>query len=137
MRKIHSNSYVDLDNDRNADIIVTTEQHFEIWHNTGKNGEDANDDSNFLHTKSVKLPKECGNQGSSCKVGQLAFADFDLDGQLDLIFPVCHDGKDCANSTIYFCSTNDLWHKVSCTQQNKYDLEILSVRNFVESLVYI
>lgn len=108
MRKIHSNSYVDLDQDGNADIIVTTEHHFELWHNQGKKGMEAHSHPNFVHTKSIKLPKECYKNDTSCLVGQLAFADFDLDGQLDLIFPVCHDGTTCANSTIYFSSASKL-----------------------------
>jgi len=111
MRKIHSNSFVDLDSDGNADIIVTSEHHFELWRNTGKNHESSNvhDATNFVHTKNVKLPKECGKPDTKCLVGQLAFADFDLDGQLDLIFPVCHDGTECANSTIYFSTAKELW----------------------------
>ena len=69
---------------------------------------EAHDHPNFVHTKSIKLPKECYKNDTSCLVGQLAFADFDLDGQLDLIFPVCHDGTTCANSTIYFSSASKL-----------------------------
>ena len=88
----HSNSYVDLDGDGNADIIVTTEKHFEIWHNAGQK------ELNFVHSKSVKLPEKCGDD---CKVGQLAFADFDLDGKLDVLFPLCLDSE-CVESQIYF-----------------------------------
>ena len=69
---------------------------------------EAHNHPNFVHTKSIKLPKECYKNDTSCLVGQLAFADFDLDGQLDLIFPVCHDGTTCANSTIYFSSASKL-----------------------------
>ena len=74
----------------------------------GKKGMEAHNHPNFVHTKSIKLPKECYKNDTSCLVGQLAFADFDLDGQLDLIFPVCHDGTTCANSTIYFSSASKL-----------------------------
>ena len=92
MRKIHSNSYVDLDGDGNADIIVTTDEHFEIWHNPGKK------DMDFVHSKSIKLPVKCQDD---CKVGQFAFADFDLDGKLDVLFPICVDSE-CVESQIYF-----------------------------------
>ena len=91
----HSNSYVDLDGDGNADIIVTTQKHFELWHNSGPKK------SNFVHKKNVALPEKCGDD---CLVGQLAFADFDLDGKLDLLFPVCLD-KECMESVIYFTKT--------------------------------
>ena len=105
MRKTHSNSFVDLDKDGNADIIVTTDFHFELWHDAGKKEENG---TTFIHAKNVKLPKECG-ENLKCSVGQLAFADFDLDGQLDLVLPICDDVK-CANSTLYFATVRDLWN---------------------------
>lgn len=106
VRNPHSNAFVDLDSDGNADIIVTSHHYFELWHNVGK----EEDDANFVHVKNIRLPGECGKSENSCAIGQLAFADFNLDGELDLLFPVCHDGKDeCVNTTIYFASTLKLW----------------------------
>jgi integrin alpha FG-GAP repeat containing protein 1 len=106
MKKPHSNSFVDLDGDGNADLIVTSEDYFELWHNDGKK---ESDNGSFVHIKNIKLPADCKPSQDTCAVGQLAFSDFDLDGKLDLVFPVCHDGKDCSNSTMYFTTTKKLW----------------------------
>ena len=139
MRNPHSNSFVDLDNDGNADILVTSEYFFELWHDSGKKEVD-NATKTFVHAKNVKLPKECGEESDTkCSVGQLAFADFDLDGKLDLIFPICHDGPPCSNSTLYFASASDLWNspKNDETIFKPMTIDIKNLRfSFTEDPIY-
>lgn len=122
MRAIHSNSFVDLDKDGNADILVTSDKYLEIWHNSGG---DITADT-FVHTKNVQLPDDCSK--NSCLVGQLAFADFDLDGNLDLVLPICHDGKTCANSSLYFATVLDIFHGKN--SQDIFKLMTVDLRNF-------
>ncbi len=49
-----------------------------------------------------------GGDAGDC-AGQAAFADFDLDGRLDVIFPACDD-RDCrkGGNTIYFAPVIEL-----------------------------
>lgn len=122
MRPIHSNSFVDLDKDGNADILVTSDHYLEVWHNSGS----PDVDDTFVHSKNVKLPKDC-SEGQACFVGQLAFADFDLDGNLDLVLPICHDGKACANSSLYFATVHDIWHS---SDEAIFKLMTADLRNF-------
>ena len=110
LRSPHSNSFVDLNGDGNADIIVTAKSHFELWKNQGKQ-----EDSSFVHFKDIKLPGKCSEEGSNCQLGQFAFADFDLDGKLDVLFPLCFDGPTCTNSTIWFAKVKDMWESEEST----------------------
>ena len=126
----HSNAFVDINNDGNADILVTTEDDFELWINQGGKTQ-AN--QNFVLNKSIPLPPNCSkNNTAKCTFGQLAFADFDLDGRLDMIFPAClDDSEDCENrgsSVIYFSKVTDLLNagdddKKSIFKQTPIDLD--------------
>ncbi|XP_071746337.1 LOW QUALITY PROTEIN: T-cell immunomodulatory protein [Lepeophtheirus salmonis] len=83
-RSPHSNAYVDLNNDGNADLFLTTKSGFEIW----------------LRDKSGSFKKEREIPMDNYQyIGQASFADFNLDGSLDIIVPVCYD-KECLNGTI-------------------------------------
>ena len=42
-------------------------------------------------------------------IGQAVFADFDLDGKLDLLLPACFDPK-CANSSLLQVGLEKLWN---------------------------
>ena len=108
-RNPHSNAFVDLNNDGNSDILVTTETGFELWENKGTVG-----DPHFkLHepvkdVKDVKYPPCEGPTGAKgpC-LGQSVFGDFDLDGRLDMVFPVCQDG--CKTGSLYWSPLANLW----------------------------
>jgi len=111
----HSNAFVDINNDGNADILVTTEDDFEVWINQGgKSTTQTDQNTNFVLEKRIPLPSNCTkNNTAKCTFGQLAFADFDLDGRLDMIFPACldHESDDCeklGSSVLYFSKVTDL-----------------------------
>ena len=122
----HSNAFVDINNDGNADILVTTEDDFEVWTNQGGK---LQTDQNFVFEKRIPLPSNCTkNNTAKCTFGQLAFADFDLDGRLDMIFPACLDeSEDCekrGSSVLYFTKVTDLLNKEkSIFKQTPIDLD--------------
>uniref|UniRef100_T1J0M9 T-cell immunomodulatory protein TIP C2 domain-containing protein n=1 Tax=Strigamia maritima TaxID=126957 RepID=T1J0M9_STRMM len=101
IRPIHSNAFVNLDNDVAADIFVTTtDKMYEIWLNeAGVYKEDALE----------PFP-------DAQVIGQSAFLDIDLDGNLDHIVPVCYN-QECTNTTIFvrrnFNSSSGEWIPVS------------------------
>lgn len=103
----HSNAFVDLNNDGNADIFVTSKQSIELWENDGTKGE-----NHFKYMNDVAYPDGCSNV-DKC-VGQAVFADFDLDGTLDVLIPTCMD-EQCEGSRIYFSSVKEtfLFHKAA------------------------
>ena len=103
-RRPHSNAFVDLNNDGNSDILVTTESGFELWENRGTLGA-----PHFkLHQSHIDAPPCEGPAGSRgpC-LGQSVFGDFDLDGRLDMVFPVCQDG--CKTGSLYWSPLAQLW----------------------------
>ncbi len=105
MRRPHSNAFVDLDGDGNADLFVTTEDGFELWKNNGGEGK-----SEFSLHKTILYPEGCQPSDlDGCLVGQSSFFDFDLDGGLDTIVPLCYDGKKCDEPAILFATIKRLW----------------------------
>lgn len=83
----HSHAYLDLDNDFNADLFVSTKSGFEIWNGRDREG------FNYSHT--IPLPTSNKNH----IVGQSIFLDIELTGIITQISPVCFDSE-CLNSTI-------------------------------------
>lgn len=83
----HAHAYLDLDNDFNADLFVSTKSGFEIWQGRDRDG------FNYSHT--IPLPTSDNNH----IVGQSIFLDIELTGIITHISPVCFDSE-CLNSTI-------------------------------------
>eukprot|EP01132_Coremiostelium_polycephalum_P006111 gene6111-7615_t len=88
----HSNSFLDFNGDCLADLFVTSVQPDgsllgEIWINQKDNGY-------VPYVKSFfPLPKG---------VGQITFSDFDGDGDLDMLYPVCWPANNCSEvNSIY------------------------------------
>ena len=82
-RTFHSNAFIDVNQDGNADLLVVNENNIlEIWENVGDLG---NDGMQFQHQRDVNIPN--GNE-SNFEMGQAAFADFDMDRQMDIIIPI-------------------------------------------------
>eukprot|EP01105_Mastigella_eilhardi_P009961 TRINITY_DN2335_c0_g1_i3.p1 TRINITY_DN2335_c0_g1~~TRINITY_DN2335_c0_g1_i3.p1 ORF type:complete len:450 (-),score=94.04 TRINITY_DN2335_c0_g1_i3:54-1403(-) len=86
----HSASFVDLNGDCHADLFLTTggmdNVTFEVWLW-------QKDSNTYVQSVSVGAPRGAG---------QASFADFDRDGAIDLLFPVCYPKSSCEQ-------VNELW----------------------------
>lgn len=83
----HAHAYLDLNGDFMADLFITTEEHFEVWHGVEKEG--------FVYDRKIDLPTGTYEK----HVGQTLFLDIELKGVLNQILPICFDAK-CQNSTL-------------------------------------
>ncbi|XP_076633208.1 T-cell immunomodulatory protein [Colletes latitarsis] len=97
----HSNAYLDLNSDFLADLVVTTNKSFEIWHGI-EEGFFFHKDIEFPY--GIKLDRNC-----HAVMGQTLYLDVELTGKMDLLLPLCFD-KLCANSTIMMYS--DKWYNL-------------------------
>jgi len=102
MKAEHSSAFIDLSGDGAADLVLTTQTGMELY----KSSESG---SGLTFHSVVPWPQ----LGPGCEVdtciGQAIFADFDLDGQLNLLLPVCFDPV-CSNSSLVQVSLTKLWH---------------------------
>ena len=98
----HSNAFVDLNSDGEADVLLTTQSGLELFYRAS---------GALVYHSHVSWPPGIGNGSNSCPVdqcvGQAVFTDFDLNGQLDLILPVCFDIS-CKNSSMYLIPVDEL-----------------------------
>lgn len=107
----HSHAFIDLNNDFTADLFLTTLSRvdssiqFEIW---------ENQDGNFSSSTYIKKKPE-----GVMMVGQSVFADFDGDGQTEVLLPACMD-EDCHRSVIFLSKPSlDQWFPVLQDFTNK------------------
>ncbi|KAM3963441.1 T-cell immunomodulatory protein [Aphomia sociella] len=82
----HSHSFIDVNYDDAADLLVTTTMDIEVWLN--------NEISGFRYNNSIELLV-----GHPTIYGQALFIDVSLSGQFFLVIPVCYD-IECINSTV-------------------------------------
>lgn len=94
LRTPHSHAFVDLDGDFVSDLVLSTEKGFEVW-----NGQVQD----FAFNHSFNYPEGVHYD----TVGQNLFLDVALNSHLELILPVCFNGR-CENSTI-FIYDGDQW----------------------------
>ncbi|KAK1124616.1 hypothetical protein K0M31_005990 [Melipona bicolor] len=94
----HSNAYLDLNSDFLADLVVTTNKHFEIWLGV---------EEGFRYDRLIKFPAGV-SKNLNVVLGQTLYLDVELTGKMDLLLPLCFD-KACTNSTIMMYS-KDKWH---------------------------
>lgn len=87
LRVPHAHAYLDLNNDFTADLFVSTQKGFEIWHGLDHEG--------FSFSESIPLPSDDPNH----TIGQSIFLDIELTGVITQIVPCCFDAM-CNNSTI-------------------------------------
>jgi len=78
----NSNAFVDVDGDCHADLILTEKGQDSIMMSIWLYRNDT-----YKKHASIALP-----QG----VGQISFADFNRDGSIDMLFPVCWPAADCS-----------------------------------------
>lgn len=83
----HAHAYLDLNNDFNADLFVSTKSGFEIWYGLEREG------FNYSHT--IDLPSQINGN----IIGQSIFLDVELNGNIAQIIPICLD-RDCGTSKI-------------------------------------
>lgn len=91
----HSHSFLDVNGDDAADLLVTTTMDIEVWL--------SEETSGFRFNNSIGLLI-----GHPAIYGQALFIDVALSGQFFLVIPVCYD-IECINSTI-FIYDNEKWH---------------------------
>ncbi|CAK1582021.1 unnamed protein product [Parnassius mnemosyne] len=91
----HSHSFLDVNDDNAADLLVTTKFNVEVWL--------SEETSGFTYNNSIELLV-----GHPVIYGQALFTDVALSGQFFLVIPVCYD-TECINSTI-FIFDNKEWH---------------------------
>lgn len=104
IRNSHSNAFLDLNGDFMPDLMVTTEQHFEIWHGIS---------DGFKFEEKIQWPYGAIDNGH---IGQSLYLDVELQGKLDLVVPICFDIS-CANSTIAIY--NNGWHNLQIDFKDK------------------
>jgi len=87
----HSNAVVDMDGDCAGDLLVTSQdpntgtRFLEIW--LYQNGQSGRGGPQFAFHRAYQLPNG---------TGQLSYADFDGDGNIDVLFPVCWPAGSCS-----------------------------------------
>ncbi|XP_014358379.2 T-cell immunomodulatory protein [Papilio machaon] len=91
----HSHSFLDVNDDNAADLLVTTKLDIEVWFNEEVGG--------FTYNHSIELLV-----GHPAIYGQALFTDVALSGQFYVVIPVCYD-VECFNSTILIYD-NQQWH---------------------------
>ncbi|XP_060810854.1 T-cell immunomodulatory protein [Amyelois transitella] len=91
----HSHSFLDVNDDDAADLLVTTTLDIEVWL--------SEDSKGFQYNYSIELLV-----GHPVIYGQALFMDVALSGEFFLVIPVCYD-IECVNSTI-FIYDNKQWH---------------------------
>lgn len=116
-RRPHSNAFINLDpydKDLAPDIMITSNESLEYWH----------DEQGFSKANMVQHSYPSQNVGGL--IGQSAFVDINIDGQIDHIIPVCED-KECKSSQILgYDLKNKNWITIS---DFSYDNQTLTFAN--------
>lgn len=91
----HSHSFIDINGDNAADLLITTKFDVELW---------ISQPSGFVYSDRIQFP--IGLEHAI--FGQVLFLDVALSGQFVLVLPTCLD-HECHNSTILIYDNNN-WH---------------------------
>lgn len=86
LSKPHSNSFVDLNDDMTADLMLTAHSSMEVWYWVGN--------STFKGPNRREYPPDAAVKGQSL------FVDVDADGDMEHVMPVCLGSADCKRSAI-------------------------------------
>lgn len=93
----HGNAFVDITSDGRADLVLTTVSGLEIHEGLEKG---------FKYKCLIPWPDLPSCDVNQC-IGQPAYLDFYLSGNLQMVLPVCFDPK-CQESKLYFVEASDL-----------------------------
>lgn len=89
MASVHSHAFLDMNDDFNADLFVTTKENkAEIWMSN------PSAPSRFEYNGTISY-----GDGTEHIYGQSIFLDLELDGNLNYLMPICFNKK-CSNSSI-------------------------------------
>lgn len=94
IRQPHSNAFLSLDKNYYPDLVVTTNDYFEIWTGLG-NG--------FTYNRSIPVPDK------TWITGQSLWVDVDMTGNMSLVVPICD--INCSRSSIMMYA--DGWHDLN------------------------
>jgi len=97
LKSEHFNAWLDLSGDGAADLLLSTQTGLELYLGP-----------HYSYHGEVAWPAVQGDCTVDKCVGQAVFTDFDLDGQLDMLLPLCFD-LDCLNSSLYLVPVSELW----------------------------
>lgn len=86
LAKPHSNSFVDLNDDMTADLMLTAHSSMEVWYWVGNGSFSGPHRRDYPPDAAVK--------------GQSLFVDVDADGDMEHVMPVCLGSPDCKHSAI-------------------------------------
>lgn len=114
----HSSAWIDLSGDGAADLMLTTQAGLELY--KGEKG--------GLQMHSL-VPWPTLLEGCSVDqcVGQAVFADFNLEGELDLVLPVCFDPS-CSNSSLLQHTVKEVWEKGAKLEWKVMSLDLGGLR---------
>ena len=83
----HSNAFIDVNHDGNADLVIFNDNNvLEIWTNVPV---DEKTNQSFEHHINIDIPNK---NEENFAMGQAAFADFDMNAHMDIIIPVTFNG---------------------------------------------
>jgi len=114
----HSSAWIDLSGDGAADLMLTTQAGLELY----KGGKEELE----LHSL-VPWPDLLEGCTADQCVGQAVFADFNLEGELDIVLPVCFDPT-CSNSSLLQHSVKEVWEKGAKLEWKAMSLDLEGLR---------
>ncbi|KAL7644207.1 UNVERIFIED_CONTAM: hypothetical protein RMT77_005033 [Armadillidium vulgare] len=85
LKKSGGHGFVDLDKDLAADLWLSASGHFEFWPSS----------LDFQNCEIIEHPKINGKEAEI--IGQSSFMDIDMDGEIEVLIPVCSDSS-CSQS---------------------------------------
>ncbi|XP_034940749.1 T-cell immunomodulatory protein [Chelonus insularis] len=122
----HSNAFLDLNGDYLPDLMITTENDFEVWLGSSEG---------FKFNQRISWPPGI-TSFSTGHVGQALYLDVELKGKLDLVVPICYDNQ-CTNCTIAVYNNNG-WHDLHVDFKDKDNVNWGFVTpNSKKNIVYV
>ena len=99
LHKPSSHAFVDIIGDLSADIWINTETQYEVW---------SKPHTEYVLQLNISFPKI--NDSELKFLGQASFADVNLDGDLEVILPVCIDESCKQSKILVYEIENSKWY---------------------------